>query len=434
MPLAILQVADQGPLESLAYMLESAGIHCLIPSKSLLSHLRDLGCDTVLNPSDLHRQYGYEFPTLISGRAFPEAGLSHLEQRDVLYFDVKAHRNGPKIWKRYKSLQSRTCWYRINGGKPEHVYKPCGRCFGAGQIRVNKDGVEAHEPLRYTDQLVPCPSCKGGKEFDHGNELDPPCPILTPNQWYKDRCLLEPMCRSCHDDKPIEQCPACYYGDNIGCSFDEKECPQWSCHNARTPAYVCWPPFLRESSYYPKHNRYSTYDPPVCLIHNINGWGYGALVEPFRSMFSLRCFGTGSPDGLIDHTLVPKLLATSIAMIHLKSSDAPGYAIYESLAAACPVICTRRLIWRCQMQDLLIPNETCLVFDRETHDPLTDEDVAACLSEVSSHLLALSSSSENARIGLAGRDQFLKTMWSKGRDLTNFKSWLRRTFDVCANI
>lgn len=352
---AILQVADQGPVESLIVMLNAIGIRCYLPTDGLLGELRSIGCDTVLSPQELTKNMGYD-PIL----DIPKIDSPNFNVENTpIFVDVKAHRNGPKIERRWPALKGRVVWYRINGGMPEHV--------------VNARG-------------------------DHGDEINPPCPIITPNQWYKEGALKDTLI-------PLTN-----------------------------KAYTCYPPFYRIVDY--NHDRVATklnnklFQPPICLIHNLTGWGYGALVDSFRDKFGVLCYGAGSPDGLIPHSRVPTRLSSALCMIHLKSNDAPGYALYEALAAACPIICTRRLIWRCRMEELLIPNETCLVFDRETHDSLTLEDVISCEKEVEGHLNRLRDYNENMRIGRNGRTKLKEVMWSeqKDSDLSSFKRFVERYF------
>lgn len=358
MKTAILQVADCGPLESLVVMLRAAGYRCLLPSEGLRTKLRELG-GLVLSPRDLERGMGYDPP-------FPEDPLPLAGEEDLrrcdLFVDVKAHQTYLRLVAHWPSLRDRVLWYRINGGKPEHVTK--------------------------RDE-------QGRVVEDHGDEVDPPCPVLTPNQWY-----------------------------GIASSSERSDPNRF---------YVCWPPFVRFGDYgFPRgaaqESGRTTYEPPLCLIHNLTGWGYGALVDRFRKELGLRCYGRGSPNGLLSHQEVPRRLAATLATVHLKSSDAPGYALYESLAAACPVVCTRRLIWRCRMEDLLIPGETCLVFDRETHEGLTAADVEACTAEVAEHLSRLAEPGYNRRVGEAGRTRLRELMWREDRDGPGLREWLGRVF------
>ena len=401
---AVCQVADTGPLESLAVMLRSVSIEPIIPCDDLKRQLRALGCDTVLDIQGLVSGMGYELP-------FPMgiAGPADMSRSDVLYVDVKAHRNGPKVWKRWPGLEKRTLWYRINGAQPEHVVNggtPCPLCNGS---KTQSHGAEKDPSPGWPMAVSQCAMCGGRGKIgmtDHGDEINPPCPVLTPNQWYKD----------------------CYEPDgHPGWKFK-----QW--------AYAFWPPFHRFDEFdKPRcHEKLDSrgggkggkYDPPLCLIHRVSGWGYDKLVEPFRDQLGVRMHGVGCPDGLINHSVVATRLSSALAMVHLKSNDAPGYAIYEAMAAACPVVCTRRLIWRSKMQDLLIPGETCLVFDRETHDGLAPYDIVNCLAEVKEHLTALSDPGYNRKVGEAGRERLKKIMWSdkSSNDVAALRSFIEMNF------
>lgn len=347
---AILQCPDQGPVESLAVMLRAVGYECYLPSEMLRNRLRSLfgGKGLVLSPRDLTARMGYD-PVF----AMPEAPVSLMASTD-LYVDIKAHQVHDKIVKAWPNLKGKVLWYRINGAIPEHV--------------VNANG-------------------------DHGDEINPPCPVLTPNQWYATEGA-------------------------------------WS-----DRSYAMWPPFVRIGDYYDTHGRHWNPDlagrlaHPCCLIHGLHGWGYGALIDPMRQL-GVRMYGVVAPDGLLQHGEVPELLSYAKCMVHLKSNDAPGYALYEALAAGCPVICTRRLIWRCRMESLLIPNETCLVFDRETHDALSPDDVQRCTAEVASHLERLSDPRENERIGMAGRERLREVMWSSERaeDVESLRAFMERHY------
>jgi hypothetical protein len=338
---AIVQCADTGPLESLVIMLRSIGYQCYTPSKSLRDELQREGCDTVLSIATLVNEWGYDPPMNL-----PEANPSMMDKCD-LFVDIKAHRSYSKIVNAWPRLKDRILWYRINGGKPEHV--------------INDRG-------------------------DHGDEINPPCPVLTPNQWYK-------------------------------------ESGPWS-----PKAYACWPPFYRFDEYLPKHSR-NAIASPMCLVHNLKGWGYGALIENF-SKLGIGLYGLDSPNGLINHREIPHMLSRALCYIHLKSSDAPGYALYEALAAGCPVICTRRLIWRCNMQSLFSPGNSCLVYDRETHEGLSDKDVEECTREVKQHIETFKDPRENARIGMNGRNRLKEVMWNETsqHDHISFERFMARHF------
>lgn len=354
MKTAVLQVADTGPLESLVVMLRSVGYECFLPDDGVKSDLRGIGCDCVLDVDGLVQNWGYSRPIQL-----PAANRGMMRTAD-LYVDVKAHRNAPKVWRQWPNLENKTLWYRINGGEPEHVIK----------------GTE-----------------------DYGDERDPPCPVITPNMWYK-------------KENP-DFLNAVQVGEDG--STATMRIPGWV-----DKSYAMWPPFYRFDDYFTKYGRRHDYTDPICLVHNLQGWGYGKLIERIREL-GVKCYGRGSPDDLIPHSQVARKLQSSLAMVHLKSSDAPGYALYEGLAAGCPLVVSRRLIWRNRMQDLLVPEETCLVFDRETHDGLTDRDVDECELAIGTALNRLRDPVLNERVGMAGRTRLQELMWDH-QDLTDVAS------------
>lgn len=376
MKTAILQVADTGPLDSLVHMLEFAGYDCYLPNSQLYDELAALGCDTLVRVESLVRNWGYEMPLLQR-----EAPPSLMEKCD-LFVDIKAHRNAERVWKRWPHLRNRTLWYRINGGKPEHV--------------VNFRG-------------------------DMGDEANPPCPILTPNLWYG---LDEIPCPNCRGEVLIENKSAWMSG------FAPRGCPGcegWGRVAApwKNKAYAFWPPFVKFHEYQiPREPRRFT--APLCLVHNFKGWGYSLVGDLCRERLGLQILGRGSPDGLIDHKEIPVRLSNTLAYVHLKSCDAPGYALYEALAAACPLIVPRRLIWRNRMQDLFEADKTCLVFDRETHDSLTPETAWACFSEIEEGLRRISNPEESKHIGEAGRARLQQLMWNRERDGAGLLEFMKR--------
>lgn len=345
--LAVLQVADVGPLDSLVAMLNSVGIACALPNYQLQGELRRLGCSDVLSVDDLVRSGSYDQPI----EALPIVKSDAMERNDVLFVDIKAQKNYHKVTERWPNLANRQLWYRINGGKPEHV--------------INANG-------------------------DHGDEVNPPCPVLTPNQWYGLGRL--------DATNPIG-------------------------YNDFSRMYCCWPPFVAIDDYDPSLRFTKNWERPICLVHNLAGWGYGPLANKFRDM-GVALHGDRSPDGMLKHREVPTRLSKCLAYVHLKSNDAPGYALYEALAAGCPVICTRKLIWKCRMGELLIPGDTCLVFDKETHAPFSTEDLVQCEHEVRQHLKDLTSPEYNERIGMAGRRQLTKVMWNETRDRESLREFL----------
>jgi len=390
---AILTVADTGPRESLVEMLDSIGIDCVIPTDKLRSTLQSWGLDCILDPSRLEAEMGYSVAAPL-----PQVGLEALDRKDTLVVDVKAHRNYDRILKHKPNLAGRILWYRINGGQPEHV--------------VNARG-------------------------DFGDERNPPCPILTPNLWYKQE----------FEDVPCDECPPEEQIDltdqglpRIAFKPYHSKCGGRGVLSVEMPwrgkSFACWPPFSRISEYNVLrrpgdgvNETWKKYANPVCLVHNLQGWGYGNLIERVRQL-GVRCYGLGSPDGLLQHGEARIRLESALALVHLKSSDAPGYALYEALASGCPIICPRRLIWRNRMEDLLVENETCLCFDRETHDSLSPEEAVTCSAEIEKHLKYLSSNRNNKKIGLAGRERLQEVMWSSKRDkdVESLRNFFKKNF------
>jgi hypothetical protein len=337
MKLAICQVADAGPLESLAVMLRSAGYEPHIPNDTLRHLLKCAGCDTVFDPKALTAGMGYD-PV-----DFPEATPDDVSRCD-LYVDIKAHRNGPKLWNVWPHFEGRTLWYRINGGKPEITAKG-------------------------------------------GDEVNLTIPILTPNLWYRDN-------------------------DNWG-----------------GMAYACWPPFAKWEQYQTTRRLEKT--AAICLIHNLKGWGLSEIAGILRDRLGsdgIRFYGAGSPDDVLQHSEVPELLRSAICLFSPKTSDCPGYSLYEALAAACPILLPRRLIERMRMEELFEHGETCVCFGDPYQTDWEGANAEACAQEILDSLEWLGALHENRRIGRAGRDRLRKLMWNEERDGDSFRAWMATHF------
>lgn len=345
MKVAVCQCSDPGPIESLAVMLRAAGYEPHLPDRRLIQFLRALGLDNVQTVETAMSREGVERPLDL-----PAASVETVEKCD-LFVDIKAQRNAVRLWRRWPRLKNRLLWYRINGGEPAHV--------------VNSKG-------------------------DHGDEIHPPCPVLTANLWYAT--------------------PGPWSGK----------------------AYACWPPFYRQGYYYPVHgrpDRADAYEAPLCLVHNLAGWGHGLFADPMRAL-GVKMYGNGSPDGLLQHSELPAKLSRALAYVHLKSNDAPGYALYEALSAACPVLVSKRLLDKCLMRDLFEPGVTCLQFDdaylpEQLHHGHTEEDVRLASAQIAAHLQRLRDPAENRRIGLAGRERLLRVTWNDARDGDSLRAFMR---------
>jgi hypothetical protein len=353
---AICQVGHPGSLESLVTMLTAVGINCLVPNGELRDHLKKMELDTVVDAKSTAIGWGGDILVKVG-----QATIRDLDRPDVLYIDIKAHRNGPRLWKHYSHLEKATLWYRINGGRP---------CIIPGK----------------------------------GDELDPPCPVLTPDPWY-----------------------------NGELPFNKDEARRVLPLGTLDRSYSCWPPFFRIQDHLQHLRAVEVYTRPVSLIHNLNGWGYGEIGEELRKSIDLECYGGyGSPDGLMPYKGIETTLGDALCMVHLKSQDCPGYALYEALASACPVIVTRMLINWCHMEELLIPGRTCFAFEHDqqvvadtTPDPVNAE---SCIQEIKDCVKLLQNPEWNKKIGEAGRKKLLEVMWTAGKDGPSLADFMERMF------
>ncbi len=349
MKLAVANCSDTGPLESLHAMLAAAGYEVRPLGVDLANHLHnDVRLDNVGLIERTMRAEGTEQPFPMR-RATPEAF-----GKCDLFVDVKGHRNFPKLVAMYPWFKDRVLWYRINGGRPEDR---------------------------------------------NGPEVDPPCPVLTPNLWYRRDTSL----------------PFVEHGHG---------------------RYACWPPFVPFDRHLPRNPRArGDWEPPVCLVHNLDGWGYGRWAKQCREQLGLRIHGSGSPDGKVPHETLPAGLSKSLAMVHLKASDAPGYALLESLASSCPLIVSERLVENSLMRELFEDEETCLFFDRLDEPDLCASDIdpddpriVAAVRRIAAQLERLRDPELNGKIGQAGRWRLADLMWRADADGPGFRAWMERTF------
>lgn len=366
---AILQVADTGPLESLVSLLNSVGYECFVPNHEMRRTMRALGCDTVLEIDDLVKGGSYQQPIGVR-----ECGLEAFEWCD-LFVDIKAHRNLAKLVAVWPRLATRTAWYRINGGYP--VKTPGG-----------------------------------------GDEINPGCPIITPNQWYASDPVIGPGDAAQDYTGPA----GIHWGDQ---------------------AFVWWPELVRikdfDAAFEEQMERCQAQmesseptrnpAPPVCLIHNVTSWGYGKLVNAVRAL-GVRFHGMDSPDGLILHKNLPAALGAAAAFVHLKSNDCPGYAIYEAMAAGCPLVMSRRLIHRMNMGALL-DAETCLMWDvpGETVHGRGEYDVMDCAVGIGKALVLLATDPALRLTKIMGARARLESLTRLDSAISEgFKQWLGRVF------
>lgn len=362
----VVTCGHPGSLESLVVMLRAVGHEVYLPDRDLTGQFKQAGMDTLTDPEWVAKNWGYDL-TFRLPRVGPTAFESWTRLGGLVYADTKAHRNGPRAVKRWSGLAGRVLWYRINGGEPADV---------------------------------------PGK----GPELDPGCPVLTPDLWYRS-----------WDGPPANPLPAA----------------------TLARSYVCWPPFAQRDRFTRTDRVARVYGPPVCLVHNLEGWGYGEVAARLRHRESvgLRCYGGhGSPDGHKPHRDLPGLLSSTLAYVHLKSVDAPGYSLYEAVYAGCPIVIPRRFVLRCQAQELFQEGKTCLTFDVPTEDavPVVEPDrerycpidTDECVREVEAAVAQLTDPETNLAVGLAAKATLERLTWSPDRaaDVESFSAFLSREF------
>lgn len=372
MKLAILQMADTPQIESTAFMLRQVGYEVKVCGRELRSELVRAGCDTVLSVASMV-DLGYDELDPRIG----EASLRDMERAD-LFVEIKV-RNVPKIVAHWPRLAKRIAWWRVNGAQPEI-----------------------------------CP--KGG------DEVHVPCPVITACLWY----LLDPTAmltsyrkwfgRPTHELTSYPDAPA---GDFWG-----------------GMAYTFWPPYPRSREYdlvdrgelslASKH----PYDAPYCLAHSGRAWGYGSIVDRCVERVNLQFYGNNSPRGQISHRRVVELTSRALCMVHLKSVDCPGWALYEAMLSGCPVVTGRLLNSRMLAYPLLEHGKTCYEFGGPATEEFGRGDMRDehCLAEIKYAVDALSNPEENRRIGDAGRERLNRLMWRPDRDGEEFGLFMHKHY------
>lgn len=182
-------------------------------------------------------------------------------------------------------------------------------------------------------------------------------------------------------------------------------------------------------TYVPWYNRFSIkpreklveYEKPVGFLHGGYGWGFSRYFPRLREYVDV--WGHRSPCGVLPQIAVKDKLAKTLAFVHLKSQDAPGYALYEAFASATPIILPRFFVQNTMFQDLFIHEETCLMFDnndKAARDE-TDSERQAVIDQITGFLERLKDPEENYRIGVNGL--------FKWRELTRWTSEKRDKFE-----
>ncbi len=365
--LAILQMCDGPQVECSRYMLEAVGWRVKVCGSDVRDALKKAGCDTV-NPLARMADFGDEAVDV------EEASLRELETCD-LFVDIKC-RNLPKVWDAFPPLRYRSAWWRINGGQPE----------------MSEAG---------------------------GDEVNLLCPLITANLWYGTAKCRDGSRQSRSDVEHAMNGPACDPG------------PTRVGDNGM--AYVMWPPYPKKAVYeaidrsgWPPEQGYEA---PYCSCHNVRGLGYGHIVDDVMRL-GVRLFGNGSPAGQVDHSRMAHLAGRSLCLVHLKSLDCAGLALFEAMLSGCPVVVGRLFLSRTLDHELLVDGETCLQFGI----PATmdygrgDMDFPKCVADIRAALERLANPAENRRIGEAGRKRLRELLWTPERDGPGFAAFMGRHF------
>lgn len=377
--LAIFNNADTPEIESTAVMLRAAGYddirYC---GPDLRNALQAAGCDTVLAVQQMYA-LGYDAVE----NAITPATVKDMDRAD-LFVEIKV-RNVPRIEARWPRLKGRVLYKRVNGAAPEICAK------GGDEVRL-------------------------------------PCPVLTACLWYG-----VPRYRNC--DNP--------HGQQEGDHERYRPCPledqladaaSVRLHDTDSNAYVMWPPYPRSAEYDRidrTHLRREDYGHPFGICHRVDAWGYKPIVSEVADM-GVNLFGNGSPAGQISHRHVAALCATGLALVHLKSVDCPGWALYEAMLSGVPVVTGRLLNSRMLAYGLLEHGETCLEFGVPASQgygrgPM---EYPKCAQDIREALERLRDPDENKRIGEAGRKRLNALMWSAGdaEDVASFRKFMARHF------
>jgi hypothetical protein len=291
-------------------------------------------------------------------------------KRCDLFVEIKV-RNVPKIVKRWPRLEGKIVWQRVNGAQAEI-----------------------------------CP--KGG------DEVHLPCPIITACLWY----ALDPTAMP-DANVLYEGCPKLTSYPNA------PKGPNWG-----GMAYTFWPPYPRSAEYDRiDRSKLTKYGPPFCIAHSARAWGYSQIIDQCVAM-GVSIYGNNAPHGQISHRTVSRLTATGQSLVHLKSVDCPGWALYEAMLSGCPVVVGRLLNSRMLAYELLKDGETCYEFGVPASEEFGRGDMAfeKCVSDIELAVKRLHDPDANRRIGEAGRAKLNSIMWNESRDGQGFCEFMKKHF------
>jgi hypothetical protein len=377
--LAIFNMGDTPQIESTAQMLRHAGYdEIMVCGPQVREELAHIGCDTIISVSRMV-DLGYDKHT----KDITEARIKDMDRCD-LFVEIKV-RNVEKIWERWPHLKDKVAWWRVNGAQPE--------------------------------------ICPVG-----GDEVNLICPIITACLWYGTKRYtrvsphslpsVQPQSNLEHlKNNPITLEELKAFSDTAKTGFNEM-------------AYTFWPPYPR-SLEYDKIDRtgLKEFKSPFCVCHSVYAWGFNDAIDPCIK-FDVKFYGNNSPHGQVQHSDVPNICRDALGLVHMKSVDCPGWALYEALLSGTPVITARQLNSRMLAYDLLEDQETCLEFGvpASLEYGRGDTNIPKCIDDIDKALDQLMDPEENYRIGQAGKERLNTLMWNEERDGDSFKRFMGRWF------
>lgn len=201
----------------------------------------------------------------------------------------------------------------------------------------------------------------------------------------------------------------------------------------RSNAFQVYMPFDNFQGLVPRAKR-ETFEPPMGLLHNAKNWGFGVILDRVIERTGLRIYGSyASPAGLLPNEKVGEELSKSLAFVHMKASDCPGYALYEAFATATPIVVTELFIERMHYHDLYLDGKTCLTWgkgsfkklDEDKFQEFIDASADSMTDQITDCVERLKDPVLNRKIGLAGHELWKKkTAWTDARR-RQFESFLK---------
>jgi hypothetical protein len=367
-------MSDEPQIESTAVMLRHAGYEVKVCGQELRNELVNVGFDTVISVQHME-QLGYDKLDSSVG----EATVKDMDRCD-LFVEIKV-RNLAPLWNRWPRLHNKTVWWRVNGAQPE--------------------------------------ICDKG-----GDEVNLLCPLITACFWYGIERYRKPkeyaqgqaaqeheISRPVSSDYFEQLMKEIHVGDN-------------------GMAYTFWPPFPKSEKFDAVDRSkygYKTWKTPYSLCHSARAWGYGSIID-WAVEQGIQIFGNNSPAGQTPHKNVYILATYAKCLVHLKSVDCPGWALYEALLSGCPVVTGRLLNSRMLAYQLLQHEETCYEFGvpASLEYGRGDMDFGKCMEDIKYALERLSDPAENLRIGENGRKRLNSLMWRSDRDGDEFLKFMAR--------